>query len=188
LWWTAEYDWIELHITLGLVAFALILFRLIWGLIGSSTARFSNFLKGPRGILSYLNGRAVHALGHNPLGGWSVAAMLSLLTAQVTLGLFASDEDGLYAGPLSLWLDSDTVEWATELHEWLFNAILALIALHVAAILFYAARRKNLVTPMLTGSGNGPEGAAPMTPAPAWRAVLALGIAGAGTAWLWIQL
>lgn len=185
LWWTAEYDRIELHITFGLLAFALILFRLMWGLIGSSTARFANFLKGPRGVLSYLNGSAAHALGHNPLGGWSVAAMLALLAAQVSLGLFASDEDGLYTGPLSLWVESDTVEWVTEWHEWLFWVILALIALHVAAILYYAVRRNNLVTPMLTGARAAPEGTAPMTPAPAWRTVLAIGLAAAVTAWLW---
>ena len=185
MWWTAENDRIELHVTLGLLTFALILFRLLWGLIGSSTARFSNFLKGPRGVVSYLNGNAVHALGHNPLGGWSVAAMLALLATQVSLGLFASNEDGDVFGPLSLWLDSDTVEWVTELHEWLFNALLAIIALHVAAIAFYAMRRRNLVGPMLTGSGHAPEGTVPMAAAPAWRALLAAAIAAAVTAWLW---
>ncbi len=188
LWWTATYDRIELHVTLGVVTAGLLLFRLIWGLIGSSTARFSNFLKGPRGILSYLNGRSVHVLGHNPLGGWSVAAMLALLTAQVGLGLFASDQDGEVMGPLSLWMDEDSVEWVTETHEWLFNLLLALIALHVAAILFYALKRRNLVGPMLTGSGSAPEGTAPMQPAPAWRVALALLVSIAAAVWLWSRL
>jgi cytochrome b len=124
-----------------------LLFRLLWGIFGSSTARFSNFLKGPRGVLSYLNGRSAHALGHNPLGGWSVAAMLAVLTAQVGLGLFSEDNDGLAWGPLSELLESDTVEWVTELHEWLFNVVLALIALHVVAIIVYAVKRRNLVGP-----------------------------------------
>lgn len=185
LWWTATYDRIGLHVTLGLVTFGLILFRLLWGLIGSSTARFANFLKGPRGVVSYLNGHAAHALGHNPLGGWSVAAMLALLSAQVSLGLFASNEDGDVFGPLSLWIDSDTAEWVTDLHKWLFNAVLALIVLHVAAIAIYALRRRNLVGPMLTGSGAAPPGTAPMTPAPARRAALAAAIAAGVTAWLW---
>ena len=104
LWWTAENERTELHIQLGLITLALILFRILWGFLGSSTARFANFLKGPRGIAAYFGGRASGAVGHNPLGGWSVIAMLALLAAQVGLGLFASDEDGLYMGPLSLWL------------------------------------------------------------------------------------
>lgn len=189
LWWTAENERIELHVTLGIVASGLILFRLVWGLIGSSTSRFANFLKGPRGILSYLNGRAAHSLGHNPLGGWSVAAMLAALAAQVGLGLFAEDDDGEAWGPLSTWLDGDTAEWVTELHEFNFNVILALIALHIAAILFYALfQRKNLVGPMLTGSGDAPEGTAPMSAAPAWRVLVALGIAGGAAFWLWSRL
>jgi cytochrome b len=189
LWWTARNDAMALHATLGVTMAGLILFRLIWGLIGSSTARFSNFLKGPRGILSYLNGRAAHALGHNPLGGWSVAAMLALLTAQVGLGLFASDEDGEVLGPLSLWVDEDIVEWVTETHEWLFYVLLALIALHVAAILFYAlGKRRNLVVPMLTGSGSAPAGTAPMRTAPGWRIALALLVSIGAAVWLWSRL
>ncbi len=189
LWWTAENDEVELHVTLGIVTAGLLLFRLVWGVIGSSTARFSNFLKGPRGVVSYLNGRAAHAIGHNPLGGWSVAAMLALLSAQVGLGLFAEDEDGLAWGPLSPLLDGDTVEWVTELHEWLFNLILALIALHVAAIVFYAiAQRRNLIGPMITGNGDAPNGVEPMRGAPAWRLLVAAVIAGAAALWLWSRL
>lgn len=189
LWWTAENERTDLHVTLGLVMLGLLVFRLIWGVIGSSTARFANFLKGPRGIVGYLNGRAASVVGHNPMGGWSVAAMLALLCLQVGLGLFASDEDGLVMGPLSLWLDIDTVEWVTELHETLFWVLLALIALHVAAILFYAlAKRRNLVGPMLTGRGEAPEGTAPMSPAPAWRLILALAAAAGLAGWLWTRL
>lgn len=189
LWWSATNGWIEIHMQLGLAAFALILFRLIWGLIGSSTARFSNFIKGPRAVISYLNGRAAHALGHNPLGGWSVAVMLAVLALQIALGLFATDEDGLLMGPLSLWVDGDTAEWATNLHEWLFNLILGLIALHVAAILFYAlARRRNLVTPMLTGRAAAAPGAEPMRGAPAWRLLAALLLTAGATFWLWTRL
>ena len=189
LWWTAKYGRIELHVTLGILATGLILFRLIWGILGSSTARFGNFLAGPRRIMSYLNGRSAYALGHNPIGGWSVAAMLTLLVAQVGLGLFAEDEDGLAWGPLSTLLDGDTVEWVTELHETLFNVLLAFIVLHVAAILFYAlAKRKNLVGPMLTGTGSAPEGTAPMQAAPWWRLAIALLVSAAAAYWLWSRL
>jgi cytochrome b len=188
LWWTARYDRIEWHVTLGVATAGLLLFRIIWGLIGSSTARFSHFLKGPRGILSYLNGRAAHALGHNPLGGWSVAAMLALLAAQVGLGLFAEDDDAMAAGPFAIWLEPDTSEWLTELHGTMFYVLLALIALHVAAILVYALRRRNLVGPMITGRGKAPQGTAPMRAAPAWRAALALLASAAIALWLWSRL
>jgi cytochrome b len=189
LWWTAENGRIELHVTLGLTMLALLLFRLLWGLIGSSTARFANFLKGPRGVVSYLNGRAVHVIGHNPLGGWSVAAMLMLLCVQVGLGLLASDEDGLVMGPLALWVDADTSEWATKVHHLLFNPLLALIALHVVAILFYAlVKRRKLVAAMLTGTGAAPEGTAPMAPAPLWRLLVAVAIPVAISVWLWTRL
>ena len=189
LWWTAENDLAEIHVFLGLGAFALILFRLLWGLMGSSTARFAGFIKGPRAVMSYLNGHAAKVVGHNPLGGLSVAAMLALLTVQASLGLFASDDDGEVFGPLSLGLDEDMVETITELHETLFNVLLVLIVLHIAAILYYAlVQRKNLVGPMLTGRGDAPEGVEEMRGAPAWRLVVALVLTLAATAWLWTQL
>jgi cytochrome b len=189
MWWTAENDQAELHVLLGLGAFALILFRLLWGLMGSSTARFASFIRGPRGVISYLSGRAAKVVGHNPLGGLSVVAMLALLTVQVGLGLFASDEDGEVFGPLSLWLDEGKVETITELHETLFNVLLVVIALHIAAILYYAlVQRKNLVVPMLTGRGDASEGVEGMRGAPAWRLAVTLAITLGATAWLWTQL
>lgn len=189
LWWTAENDLAEIHVLLGLGAFALVLFRLMWGLMGSSSARFASFIKGPRGVISYLNGRAAKVVGHNPLGGLSVAAMLAVFAAQVGLGLFASDDDGEVFGPLSLWLDEDMVETITELHETLFNVLLVLIVLHIAAILYYAlVQRKNLVGPMLTGRGDAPEGVEEMRGAPVWRLVVALLITLGATAWLWTRL
>ena len=189
LWWTAENDQAEIHVLLGLGAFALILFRLLWGLMGSSTARFASFIRGPRAVMSYLNGHVAKVVGHNPLGGLSVAAMLALLTVQAGLGLFATDDDGEVFGPLSLWLDEDMVETITELHETLFNVLLVLIALHVAAILYYAlVQRKNLVGPMLTGRGDAPEGVEEMRGAPAWRLAVAALVTLGATAWLWTQL
>lgn len=189
LWWTAKNEKTELHVTLGLIMLALLVFRLIWGLIGGSTARFTNFLKGPRAVRGYLDGRAPHLIGHNPLGGWSVVAMLALLCAQVGLGLFASDEDGLVTGPLSIWLDSDTVERVTELHEILFNVLLAVIALHLAAILYHVvAKRRDLIGPMVSGRGPAPEGISGMAGAPAWRLALALAAAAGVALWLWYRL
>ena len=178
MWWTAEEERLDLHIIGGTTILGLLVFRLIWGLIGSSTARFANFVKGPRGVLSYLSGRAVHVLGHNPLGGLSVLAMLGLLSLQVGLGLFATDDDGLEEGPLAHLISLDAAEEVADLHEDLFDVLLVLIGVHVAAILFYAlVQRKNLVGPMIGGSGDAPENAAPMEPAGPGRFLIAFAIA-----------
>lgn len=184
-WWTAEEEKIELHVTLGLVTLGLLLFRLIWGLIGSSTARFASFVKGPRAIFGYLRGRAGYVLGHNPLGALSVIGLLGVLAAQVGLGLFASDEDGLYGGPFAHLIDPDLSEEIAELHEDLFDVLLVLIGLHVAAILYYAlVKRDNLVAPMITGRRDVPEGVEGMRAVPAWRLVVAALLAAALAWWI----
>ncbi len=189
LWWTATHGQLDLHRTLGFVALWLILFRLIWGVFGSSTAQFRGFVRGPRAVFAYardlVRGRTDGGvIGHNPLGGWSVAAMLTLLAAEVGLGLFAADTDEeIYPGPLSKYLSSDQADLASHWHRWLFNGLLALIALHVAAIVFYAVvKRDNLVGPMLTGAKRVHYDAPPMTLASSSRLVAALGIAAAVTA------
>lgn len=189
MWWTAENDQAGLHVTLGIVMVALLVFRLLWGVIGSSTARFSHFLKGPRGIRSYLEGDAAESLGHNPLGGWSVAAMLFVLLVQVGLGLFAEDDDGLVAGPFSNWVTSDTAERLTDLHEVNFWVLVGLIALHVVAIVYYAvAERRNLIGPMITGHGRAPEGVEPMRKASVLRFALVLALSGMIAFYLWSRL
>lgn len=178
LWWTAETGRMELHILLGETMLGLILFRLLWGVLGSSTARFASFVKGPATVLRYLRGMW-RPLGHNPLGGWSVLAMLLALSVQVGLGLFASDEDGIHAGPLSRHMpDLDSAHELAERHETFFRVILALIALHVLAILWYRlVRRDDLVTPMVTGRARPGETGEAMVPAPLWRLLLAVGLA-----------
>lgn len=178
LWWTAEEHMMDLHLQLGLVALGLILFRLVWGLIGSSTARFAGFVKGPRAILLYLRGEAGAGVGHNPLGALNVLALLLLLAAVVGLGLFATDEDGLYPGPLSHLVSFDSAAILAERHEQLFWILAGFIGLHVAAVLFYlAVRRDNLIAPMVTGGRDGGDGQAGMIAAPAWRFLIATAIA-----------
>lgn len=188
LWWTATNDRIERHIQLGLVMLALVMFRILWGLFGSSTARFGNFLKGPRGVMSYLNGRAAHGVGHNPLGGWSVVLMLLVLVTQIGLGLFATDEDGNWFGPLATLVSGETSEVLTERHAFMFNVLFGLILLHLLAIAVYAAKLQNLVGPMLSGSGEVSGGTAGMVGAPWWRVVLAAGLSVATAGWLWSQV
>lgn len=182
LWWTAEEHRLELHYLLGEVTLGLILFRLIWGVSGSSTARFAGFVKGPGGVLAYLRGRHPAGVGHNPLGALSVLTLLLLIATIVGLGLFATDEDGLHPGPLSYLITFDSAMILAERHEQLFNILLGFIGLHVAAILFYLiVRRDNLVGPMVTGGREARAGEAPMAPAPAWRFLIAAGLAAALT-------
>lgn len=185
-WWTAEEHKMDWHRLSGVTILALLVFRLIWGFVGSSTARFASFVRGPRAVLRYARGQGGRPIGHNPLGGWSVVAMLMLLVVQVILGLFAVDADGIESGPLSYAVSFDAGRLAAEVHEASFNILLALIALHVGAILFHAiVRHDDLVIAMLTGSRRL-EAAPDAHPAMAssWRAIV-VGLIGGGVAW-WI--
>ena len=177
-WWTHQIERLDLHILLGEIMLGLVLFRLIWGVIGSSTARFAGFLRGPGTVFRYVRGRAAAGLGHNPLGGWSAFVMLLLLAVQVGLGLFVSDEDGLNTGPLSHLIDYDSARILAHRHETIFYTLLGFIALHVAAILYYLlARRDNLIVPMVTGSRGAPESGEAMVGAPLWRFLIAAALA-----------
>jgi cytochrome b len=151
-WWSAETAHMDWHQRSGLAILLLLTFRVLWGLVGSSTSRFSNFLRGPRGIAAYLRGEEPPLPGHNPLGGWSVIAMLTLLCLQVGTGLLAVDVDGIESGPLSYLVSFEQGRAAAGIHRLSFNLLLALIALHILAIAFYlVVRRRNLVARMLTG-------------------------------------
>jgi cytochrome b len=191
LWWTAEKGQLFVHERLGYLAMALLIFRLFWGLVGGSTARFAGFVKGPKAIIGYLRGLfakgAEPIVGHNPLGGWSVVILLLLLVGVVGTGLFADDTDGLNPGPLNHLIQGDLSEHMGHWHHLLFNVLLGFIALHLLAILFYAVvKRENLVGPMLSGRR---EMAAPMIAprfAPMWRAVPGILIA-LGLIW-WVSL
>lgn len=186
-WWTAENDALDWHVRIGMAVFVLLVFRLVWGLIGGSTARFSNFLRSPAAVLAYVRGRHPAHVGHNPLGALSVVALLASVAAVVGLGLVGVDEDGIAPGPLSQWVSAEFAEEAIELHEHeAFDLLLVLIVLHLAAILFYAlVRRQNLVGPMLTGNGSIPQDAEALRPAPRWRAVVAVVIAFSVGWWIW---
>ena len=185
-WWTAEEDRLDLHIIGGTAILGLLLFRMLWGLFGSSTARFANFIEGPAGILAYLRGKAADSIGHNPVGALSVVALLGLLSVEVVLGLLAGDEDGIESGPLSYLIDGDLSEDLADLHEDAFDLLLVLIGLHVAAIVFYALfRRKNLVGPMVSGRGKAAADVGEMEAVPACRFLVAAALAAAIS--LWVQ-
>jgi len=182
-WWTAETHRDDLHIWSGMAVLTLLIFRILWGFVGASTARFRNFVRGPRAVFGYLRGEW-RGIGHNPLGAISVIALLGLLIVQVGLGLISSDEDGLVEGPLALLVSARTSDWAADLHEDLFNVLLVLIGLHIAAILFYRLRGKRLIGPMVTGHGAAEPGMEPMRRGKVWAAILCLLIAIGITRWV----
>lgn len=156
MWATAELNRMDLHIMLGIAFAGLLTFRIFWGFFGSSTAKFSSFAATPARTITYL--RTVFSsaykppAGHSPIGGLSALALILALGAQIISGLFAMDTDGLHSGPLARFISYADARLAGNLHEIAFNILLALIALHLSAILFYTAvKRAGLIGPMLTG-------------------------------------
>lgn len=151
---TAEFggsEWAQWHGRIGCFVLALLVFRVIWGFIGTQHARFRSFVPTPTRIARYLAGRWQGA-GHNPLGALSVIALLLLLAAQVVTGLFAND-DIAFAGPLSDWIGKSTSDRLTSWHQQLFYVLASVIGLHLVAVLFYLLfRQSNLIAPMITGN------------------------------------
>jgi cytochrome b len=146
----------EYHMLSGYAILVLLIFRLAWGFFGSPTARFSSFVKGPATVLSHLGmllqkKTETPYLGHNPLGGWSIVAMLLILFIQVVTGLFAND-DILTEGPLYVWVSKETSNMLTWVHLINRFVLVALIAIHIFAVFFYFFfKRENLIRPMITG-------------------------------------
>lgn len=185
-WWSAKNDHIDWHLYSGFGILSLLIFRLLWGRFGSSTARFANFVRGPSGVFAYLRDHTSWKVaGHTPLGALSVVALLGAILVQVCLGLFSTDEDGLNEGPLAHLISVDASERVRDIHELWFKVVLGLIVLHVAAILYYRLfRNKPLSKAMITGTNSLEPGVAPMRPGKYWVALLCL-IAGiATTRWI----
>jgi len=164
-------DW---HARIGATLMGLLIFRLVWGFIGTPHARFASFFPTPARLVAYFKGHW-RGVGHNPLGALSVIALLAILAIQVSTGLFATD-DIAFQGPLHGLVDQDTGNQLTHWHELSFNLLAVLMALHVGAIVFYWwARNTNLVLPMLTGDKSIPTPAAVpvVRGAGGWRAIAA---------------
>ncbi|MFC5522233.1 cytochrome b/b6 domain-containing protein [Polaromonas jejuensis] len=141
------------HFRLGYAVLALLLFRIVWGLVGGRWSRFGAFMYAPQSIIDYLKGRGKpeHGVGHSPIGAGSVFAMLGFLVAQVGSGLISDDEIA-FAGPLTRFVSNASVSLATGYHKDIGKwVLLGLVVLHIAAILFYLRRKHNLVGAMLHG-------------------------------------
>jgi cytochrome b len=182
-WWSVKNDHTSWHIWSGCGILTLLIFRLLWGFFGSSTARWANFVRGPRAVRDYLRDEWT-GVGHTPLGALSILALLIAVAIQVGLGLFSEDEDGLYFGPLSTLVSGDTSDRIRDLHETWFKIVLGLIVLHIAAIIFYRLRGRPLTKPMITGKGLLDPAAEPMKPGKWWVALVCLAAGIAVTRWI----
>jgi len=143
------------HMWSGYTILTLVVFRIVWGFVGSEHARFGSFLYGPRAIFGYASamfGSSSRSYpGHNPLGGVSVVLMLASLLLQASTGLFAND-DILTEGPLAKFVSGATSSLLTTIHRYNFYVLVVLIAIHIAAVLFYlVVKRENLIGAMFTG-------------------------------------
>ena len=141
------------HFRIGLTVLALLLFRVVWGLVGGRWSRFAAFIYSPASIINYLKGQGKpeHSVGHTPTGAGSVFALLAVLFAQVASGLLSDDEIA-FAGPLTRFVSGATVSLATNYHKNIGKwVILGLVVLHIAAIAYYFWRKHNLIKPMLQG-------------------------------------
>jgi cytochrome b len=150
-------DWMKFHFWSGYTILTLIIFRIAWGFVGSTTARFSNFIKGPGAFFGHLKEmlgkEGPREVGHNPVGGAMVVALLLAVLLQAATGLFSADTDeGTVYGPLAVKSADKTVETMTAFHHFWINVILVMVALHVLAALAYLVwKRQNLIGAMLTG-------------------------------------
>jgi cytochrome b len=166
------------HMRFGLLVLALLGFRLVWGLVGGRWSRFASFVRAPGTVLRYLRGDHRPGdhfeVGHNPLGAFSVLALITVLLVQVATGLVADDEIAT-TGPLNRFVATASGLAATAWHKgWGQWLILALVGLHIAAIVVYRLRGSNLVRPMITGDKALPPDVPPSTDSTATRALAAV--------------
>jgi cytochrome b len=177
-WWSAEEGGVTLkyHMWCGYTVLGCVLFRLAWGFAGSRYARFGEFLHGPRRVAEAARtvwSRAPSgAVGHNPLGGWMIVALLASLLLQAGTGLFAND-DLFNEGPLCGHVGKDLSDRLTAIHHVNFNVLCALIAVHVAAIVWHRLRKgERLVGAMFSGHKQLPAPAPEAAPTSPWQGTL----------------
>lgn len=184
-WWTAEIGEMIWHQWSAMTLLALWGTRLVWGVLGSQTARFASFVRGPTATIKFakelLKGKNTHEVGHDPLGAWMIVALLLILGIQLATGLFATDEI-FVEGPLAQTVSADVSTLLTQWHHLNFNILLFLAAVHIIAVLLMQRRGLNLIKPMITGKDHTKK--APTT---------SLTFTSAGWAWglfavLWLML
>lgn len=172
---------LEYHLYAGYTVLALVFFRVTWGFTGSTHARFASFLAGPGRCIAFarrlLSTSPAHAVGHNPLGGWMVVAMLLSLLVQTGTGLFSND-DIATEGPLMALISKELSDRMRSIHYWNSNLLLAFAGVHIAAVMFHVfVKKENLLSAMFSGVKKfdlAADTAAESTPArfvSSWRAL-----------------
>lgn len=172
----------EWHGRVGIAIGGVLAFRVTWGFVGSTYARFAQFMPLPMSVLRYMRGHW-QGIGHNPLGALSVLSLLGVLAFQVGTGLVSND-DIAFEGSLYALVSKETSDWLSGLHRQNYWPILALVGLHLAAIVFYTRiRRESLVRPMITGVKQVPHAhARPASGGGPVAFIVALAVA-AGAVW-----
>ena len=175
LWWTADSGEMEYHQILAYLLMVLVVFRIFWGFIGSETSRFHSFIYSPKTVVNYAvvtsKQGISHSVGHNPIGGYMVLALLLVLLLQLVSGLFATD-DVLAEGPFYSYVSQQTAEQLTWLHKNLFNLILFLVAMHVAAVVLHSIKGDAIVPAMVTGKKRLTKVVSTPKIVPVWRAII----------------
>lgn len=176
----------DMHLYSGVSIMALLTWRIVWGLIGSETSRFGQFMPSPKRLFAYIKTGDTDRPGHNPMGALSVVLVLLLLIAQVVLGLYSSD-GMIFSGPFAnsayatFGMDANDI---TNLHETLGYVLFGWCGLHVASILFYGAvQKRNLLTPMITGKSVLPDNVSSPKIASPLLAVVCLVMSGLSAWW-----
>ncbi len=183
---TAKLGQMEWHFRLGLLMIGMLIFRVIWGVVGPRHARFVNFIKGPGSVLRYLKGGA-SSVGHNPLGAGMVVLMLLLLAVQATTGLFSTD-DVAYVGYYFPAVSHNMAERLTGIHHLNFNFILAAVVLHLCAITFYTFVKKEPLVPAMFHGGKPAQHVPQHEVIPSSQllnALIVIAVAAACVYWLW---
>ena len=192
-------DWMKLHFWSGYTILTLVLFRILWGFFGSTTARFSSFIKGPAAVIGHLREllgkHGPHDAGHNPIGGLMVVALLFAVLLQAATGLFSADTDmGTVNGPLAVKVADTVVDKVTHFHHFWIKIILLMVALHVlAAVVYLVWKRQNLIRAMVTGRKPRRDVAAEGKPVPvltfgSGRLALSLLVASAAIVYFVVRL
>jgi len=181
-------SWLEWHMKSGYTVLALVLARIVWGVAGSETSRFTSFVRGPRALVRYAGdiaaGRRRGSVGHNPMGGWMVVFMLAVLLAQASSGLFADDEIATQ-GPLAVKVSNALVARMSAFHYYNGWTVIAAVLLHVIAIATYwMAWRENLVAPMWSGWREADAASAQPRLRATWIAAVILAMSAGLVYWL----
>lgn len=186
-------EYFQYHLWFGYAVVVLVVFRILWGFVGTRHARFASFIRGPAATWRYaretLRGRSPSTPGHNPLGAWMVLLLLAALLAQGLTGLFANDEI-FNTGPLYGYISDEFSLVLTSWHRRLFDWILIAVALHVLAVLGHKwIAGHDLVAPMFSGRKPAnlvPDGEA-ISSSRSWLAVLLVAVLVASISWLVAQ-